>query len=305
MECATFELTASNFNDEPLRHPTRQRAANEGPMGNESAVPVLSPCFGPQAAVGLRRDLQDQFDAERVRNAELEGRAATEADGRRERESQMKRDRRTREEAAGAHELDRRRVEEQQRVREAADAATRPRLEEEFRDVALATEETRAREEAAERALRRQATARALQRSAEARHERQTWERVRDFLAKYGFGRHVRAKSTRWTKDKTYPLHRAVHLNDAEMVELLLHFGADPAKANSLGSTPLCYAWSLADKDRGVDRSAVIALLEGWTETGAVSRTKTSGTGCATSATPSTTASSSSDTNSSSSSIVL
>lgn len=212
------------------------------------------------------RDLQEQLGAERVRNAELEGRAATVGDGRRELESQMEWDWRIREEAAEANELDRRRVEEEpQRAREAADAATRLRLEEEFRDVALAAEERRAREEATERAH-----ASALRRSAEAQHERQIWERVRDFLAEYGHGRHVRAKTTRWTKEKTYPLHRAVHLNDAEMVELLLHFGADPAKANSRGSTPLSYARSRADRGRGGDLSAVIALLEGWAETGAV-----------------------------------
>merc|ERR1719401_699984 len=264
---------ASNLNDEPPRHPSRQRTANEGPMGNKSPVPVLSPSL---------RDLQEQPDAERVRTAEFRGRAATEADGQCELESQMERDWRIREEAAEAHELDRRGVEEQQRAREAADAATRLRLEEEFRDVALAAEETTAHEEATERALGR---------FAEAQHERQIWERVRDFLAEYGHGRHVRAKSTRWTKEKTYPLHRAVHLNDAEMVELLLHFGADPAKANSRGSTPLSYARSLADRGRGGDLSAVIALLEGWAETGAVK-------GVDTSATPSTSATSSSGTNS-------
>merc|ERR1740121_2704791 len=164
------------------------------------------------------------------------------------------------EEAEEARELERMRLEEEgQRAWEAADAATRRRLEEESRDAALAAEERRARREAAEMECQR-LHAVAHRRSEEAELDRVVRERVKAFLAEYGH-RHVRAKTTRWTLSNSYPLHRAVCQNDAEMVELLLQIRADPAQKNFRGSTPLSYARSLTR--RGGELSAVIALLEG------------------------------------------
>jgi hypothetical protein len=209
-----------------------------------------------ESAEQVRRELQEELDRERVRKAELEWTAAREADGRRKLESQIERDRRLKEEADEAREVDRMRAEEeQQRAWEAADAATRRRLEEESRDAALAAEERRTRQEAAERECER-LHAVAHRHSEEAQNDRLNRERVKAFLAEYGH-RHVRAKTTRWSLSNSYPLHRAVCQNDAEMVELLLQVGADPAKKNFLGSTPLDYARSR--------RAAVpvIARLEG------------------------------------------
>jgi len=84
---------------------------------------------------------------------------------------------------------------------------------------------------------------------AAARRERarEQWlaqDRVRTFLAKHGFtgvcARRRRLLST------DYPLHCAVKLRDAEMVELLLQFKADPQQENSAGLTPQQCALELA-----------------------------------------------------------
>eukprot|EP00932_Pfiesteria_piscicida_P006241 SRR837773.16165.p1 GENE.SRR837773.16165~~SRR837773.16165.p1 ORF type:complete len:288 (-),score=6.20 SRR837773.16165:36-863(-) len=82
---------------------------------------------------------------------------------------------------------------------------------------------------------------REVQRSNAAREAREARDKVRAFLVQHGC-RHVRARTLRTTLTKTYPLHCAVSLNDADMVSMLLRVKADPTQVNSWGQTPLQYA---------------------------------------------------------------
>lgn len=73
-------------------------------------------------------------------------------------------------------------------------------------------------------------------------------KRVNAFLRENGFKGTV-ANGRRRCCIKQYPLHVAVKLDDAQMVTLLLHFGADPRKTNSWGKTPYRLACDLGNSE--------------------------------------------------------
>merc|ERR1712224_1138660 len=94
--------------------------------------------------------------------------------------------------------------------------------------------------------------------SCNVQERREAQEKVRRFLAQHGFTG-VGEKKRRMLKT-TYPLHYAVKQKDAEMVRLLLRFGADPRQRDSRGRTAHEHAQAL---ELSVDvHRAVLAAFE-------------------------------------------
>mmetsp|Transcript_49462 Transcript_49462/g.142281 ORF Transcript_49462/g.142281 Transcript_49462/m.142281 type:complete len:272 (-) Transcript_49462:90-905(-) len=86
---------------------------------------------------------------------------------------------------------------------------------------------------------------------------------LRTFLLSSGFAHADEQKMTKgglFRKGFTFPLHAAVTINDAEVVEMLLTAGADRTHMDSQRLTPLALARQL--NERG-SHEKVIALLEG------------------------------------------
>lgn len=88
------------------------------------------------------------------------------------------------------------------------------------------------------------------------REQWQSQDRVRSFLSKHGYSGVCAPR--RRLMGSSYPLHCAVKLRDAEMVELLLQFKADPQQENSGGLTPQQYALDL--NRRGSHAEVMMAL---------------------------------------------
>eukprot|EP00438_Fugacium_kawagutii_P033727 Skav220007 [mRNA] locus=scaffold947:147563:152263:+ [translate_table: standard] len=154
------------------------------------------------------------------------------------------------------------RREEERRLEEELEAARR-RAEEEARLAAQRSEEQR--RQAEKRKQLQEMEMKARESAAEAKKERESREKAKAFLAAEGHAersmtkiccvfhclrgyRHVRA-AHKWCPVATYPLHRAVQCNDASMVRLLLWMGADPAKSNTFGQSPLGLAKWLNRRD--------------------------------------------------------
>lgn len=200
--------------------------------------------------VEARRQLEDALQAERQR-------AETEAQGRRKLEQEIEAEkqriederRRKIEEAEMAA-----RREEEKRLEEELEAARR-RAEEEARLAAQRSEEQR--RQAEKRKQLQEMEQQARESAAEAKKERESREKAKAFLAAEGY-RHVRA-AHKWCPVATYPLHRAVQCNDPSMVRLLLWMGADPAKSNTFGQSPLGLAKWLNRRD---SHSEVIEALQ-------------------------------------------
>lgn len=190
--------------------------------------------------VEARRRLEDALQAERRR-------AETEAQGRRKLEQEIEAEkqriederRRKIEEAEMAA-----RREEERRLEEELEAARR-RAEEEARLAAQRSEEQQ--RQAEKRRQLQEMEMKARESAAEAKKERESREKAKAFLAAEGY-RHVRA-AHKWCPVATYPLHRAVQCNNASMVRLLLWMGADPAKSNTFGQSPLGLAKWLNRRD--------------------------------------------------------
>lgn len=180
--------------------------------------------------VEARRLLEDALMAER-RRAEVEAQGRRKLEQEIEAEKQRVEDERRRkiEEAEMAARLD-----EEKRLEEELEAARR-RAEEEARLAAQRTEEQR--RQAEKRRQLQEMEMKARESAAEAKKERESREKAKAFLAAEGY-RHVRA-AHKWCPVATYPLHRAVQCNDPAMVRLLLWMGADPAKSNTFGQSPL------------------------------------------------------------------
>jgi len=190
--------------------------------------------------VEARRRLEDALQAERRR-------AETEAQGRRKLEQEIEAEkqriederRRKIEEAEMAA-----RREEERRLEEELEAARR-RAEEEARLAAQRSEEQQ--RQAEKRRQLQEMEMKARESAAEAKKERESREKAKAFLAAEGY-RHVRA-AHKWCPVATYPLHRAVQCNNPSMVRLLLWMGADPAKSNTFGQSPLGLAKWLNRRD--------------------------------------------------------
>eukprot|EP00913_Durusdinium_trenchii_P018979 g17835.t1 len=184
--------------------------------------------------VEARRLLEDALMAER-RRAEVEAQGRRKLEQEIEAEKQRVEDERRRkiEEAEMAARLD-----EEKRLEEELEAARR-RAEEEARLAAQRTEDLAAeqRRQAEKRRQLQEMEMKARESAAEAKKERESREKAKAFLAAEGY-RHVRA-AHKWCPVATYPLHRAVQCNDPAMVRLLLWMGADPAKSNTFGQSPL------------------------------------------------------------------
>merc|ERR1712070_44358 len=102
----------------------------------------------------------------------------------------------------------------------------------------------------------REARERAEEEARRARKEQQNAEKVAGFLKSKGFSS-VAAGRRKMLKT-SYPLHVAVADKDAEMVELLLEAGADPAQKNSSSATPEQQALKL---NKNGSHDAVLAKL--------------------------------------------
>lgn len=89
------------------------------------------------------------------------------------------------------------------------------------------------------------------------RETRDARDRVRVFLSRHGF-QGVNAKRQRLLRS-SYPLHCAVKHNDAEVVRLLLLWGADPTREDCFKRTP--YQEALRRDSKGSHRK-VIQLLK-------------------------------------------
>jgi len=197
-----------------------------------------------------RASLEAALAAERAR-------AEVEAQGRRKLEEKIEaEERRIEDEKRKAREAEEEaaRLEEEKRLEEEL-AVARRRAEEEARLAAQRSEEQR---KTLERQRRREEAEVVARKSArQAKNERESRERAKLFLAAEGF-RHVRA-SRKWSPVSTYPLHRAVKLNNAEMVRLLLWVGADSNATNVFRQTPLRLAkW----RNKQGSHAEVIAVLE-------------------------------------------
>eukprot|EP00931_Biecheleriopsis_adriatica_P041998 TRINITY_DN2393_c0_g1_i1.p1 TRINITY_DN2393_c0_g1~~TRINITY_DN2393_c0_g1_i1.p1 ORF type:complete len:259 (+),score=109.18 TRINITY_DN2393_c0_g1_i1:69-779(+) len=182
-----------------------------------------------------RRRAEEALLAEQ--RAAEERRAAREAEARRQAEEEERRLREQRD----AEEKERRelaaKVAEQQRQAEAAAAAEaeRQRLEQE-----------RLQEEA-ERKVRKEAVA--------------------AFLRTHGFSGVSKAKSSMMGMSKTYPLHKAAELGDAEIISMLLAEGAEAGQKNSSGKTAAQVA---EKKDKSGSHGKVLSLLRGASTSGTV-----------------------------------
>jgi len=156
-------------------------------------------------------------------------------------------------------------LEEQRRVAEAAEQKRKQmqlQAEAEEKERQRAAEAKRAAEVA--EMQRRQMEEAKREREAQEREEearraekqRQDAEKVAAFLKAKGFSS-VTASRRKMLKT-SYPLHVAVADKDAEMVELLLEAGADPAQKNSSSATPEQQALKL---NKNGSHDAVLAKL--------------------------------------------
>jgi len=184
-----------------------------------------------EVAVQGRRKLEEEIEAEKQRV-----------------EDEQRRIREAEEEAL--------RQEEQRRLEEELEVARR-RAEEEAR---LAAQRLQDQQRLAERQRQHQELEiQARESAAEAKQNREKRQQAKAFLAAEGF-RHVRA-SAKYSPVGTYPLHRAVQRNDAEMVRLLLWLGAEKQRTNLVGQTALKLArWK---NSGGSHESVITALTEG------------------------------------------
>lgn len=202
-------------------------------------VRVSFPPTGQQAAKELP-SLQEEAEKKRKEEEERARRRAEEEETRRKAEAAAA--------AAAAAAAD-----EERRRREAEEA--RRREEEDRKRKQAEAEAARQREEEARREeLRRREEARQEQE----KRQKQAADRAKvdAWLKKNGFSGATDKKKGMFSS--SYPLHTAAKSNDAEMVSLLIGFGADPQAKNSSGQT----AMQLAQKsDKKGSHTAVMRAL--------------------------------------------
>eukprot|EP00747_Dinoflagellata_sp_TGD_P215604 gnl/TRDRNA2_/TRDRNA2_88283_c0_seq1.p1 gnl/TRDRNA2_/TRDRNA2_88283_c0~~gnl/TRDRNA2_/TRDRNA2_88283_c0_seq1.p1 ORF type:complete len:256 (+),score=76.84 gnl/TRDRNA2_/TRDRNA2_88283_c0_seq1:84-851(+) len=144
----------------------------------------------------------------------------------------------------------RRRQEAVQRAREETELRIREERAQREREDAQRLEQARQREEDARRKhdeevararfVREEAELAEQAARAEKEKARALQAKIQSFLKANGFaGVDAKKKSMLST---SYPLHKAVKENDAEMVQLLIDAGANPAQKNSSGQTPRALA---------------------------------------------------------------
>jgi len=170
-----------------------------------------------------RRQVESAAEAKRQQEAEQRQQAVEAERQLREREAEERR---------RASEAEQQRLIEEQLVRE----------DEERRQLAEAEEERRRQEEVAEQRRRDE--------ESEAAEEQNAKQRLEDWLKQEKFSG-VNDKRKTMMKSK-FPLHSAVKRKDAETIQLLLRFGADPANKDSNGLTPKALA-EKSNRDGSMD----------------------------------------------------